>query len=77
MNCQDRIFKSIVAHRNSIQRKEQARKEKPTNSDLWETRKILCDFGIIMEIEDIPDFSSAYELEKWRTKKIMDFLDPH
>lgn len=74
MNYQDRIFESIEEQKNSIQHKEKVRKEKPTNADLKETVKILDDFGIHISVSDIPNFSSAYELEKWRVEKITEFL---
>lgn len=77
MNYQDRIFESIEAQKNSIQRKEKMRKEKPTAADLKETMKILKDFGIKIAVSDIPDFSSAYELEKWRVKMATKYLDSH
>lgn len=77
MNYQDRIFESIEAQKNSIQRKEKMRKEKPTAADLKETMKILKDFGIKIAVSDIPDFSSAYELEKWRVKMATEYLDSH
>lgn len=77
MNYQDRIFESIEAQKNSIQRKEKIRKEKPTAADLKETVKILKDFGIKIAVSDIPDFSSAYELEKWRVKMATEYLDSH
>ncbi len=75
MNYQDRIFESIEAHKEAIRKAENARKEKPTNADLKETVKIFDDFGIEMQVSDIPDLPSAYELEKWRVKKITEYLD--
>ncbi len=75
MRDQDRIFRSMVAHKNSIQKTEKARKEKPTKSDIKETKKIFEDFGVPISADDIPDFNSAYELEKWRTKRITEYLD--
>lgn len=77
MNYQDRIFDSIEAQKSSIQHKEKARKEKPTAADLKETVKLFDDFGINVNMSEIPSFSSAYELEKWRVKKIVEFLDSH
>ena len=77
MNYQDRIFDSIEAHKSSIQHKEKARKEKPTAADLKETVKLFDDFGMNVNTSEIPSFSSAYELEKWRVKKIVEFLGSH
>ena len=77
MNYQDRIFDSIEAQKSSIQHKEKARKEKPTAADLKETVKLFDDFGMNVNMSEIPSFSSAYELEKWRVKKIVKFLGSH
>ena len=77
MNYQDRIFDSIEAQKSSIQHKEKARKEKPTEADLKETVKLFDDFGMNVNMSEIPSFSSAYELEKWRVKKIVEFLGSH
>lgn len=72
MNYQDRIFDSIEAQKSSIQHKE-----KPTAADLKETVKLFDDFGMNVNMSEIPSFSSAYELEKWRVKKIVEFLGSH
>lgn len=77
MNYQDRIFDSIEAQKSSIQHKEKARKEKPTAADLKETVKLFDDFGMNVNMSEIPSFSSTYELEKWRVKKIVEFLGSH
>lgn len=77
MNYQDRIFDSIEAQKSSIQHKEKARKEKSTAADLKETVKLFDDFGMNVNMSEIPSFSSAYELEKWRVKKIVEFLGSH
>ena len=77
MNYQDRIFDSIEAQTSSIQHKEKERKEKPTAADLKETVKLFDDFGMNVNMSEIPSFSSAYELEKWRVKKIVEFLGSH
>ena len=77
MNYQDRIFDSIEAQKSSIQHKERVRKEKPTAADLKETVKLFDDFGMNVNMSEIPSFSSAYELEKWRVKKIVEFLGSH
>ena len=74
MNYQDRIFDSIEAQKRH---KEKARKEKPTAADLKETVKLFDDFGMNVNMSEIPSFSSAYELEKWRVKKIVEFLGSH
>ena len=70
MNYQDRIFDSIEAQKSSIQ-------HKPTAADLKETVKLFDDFGMNVNMSEIPSFSSAYELEKWRVKKIVEFLGSH
>ena len=77
MNYQDRIFDSIEAQKSSIQHKEKAKKENPTAADLKETVKLFDDFGMNVNMSEIPSFSSAYELEKWRVKKIVEFLGSH
>ena len=77
MNYQDRIFDRIEAQKSSIQAKEKARKERPTAADLKETVKLFDDFGMNVNMSEIPSFSSAYELEKWRVKKIVEFLGSH
>lgn len=69
MNYQDRIFDSIEAQKSSIQHKEKARKEKPTAADLKETVKLFDDFGMNVNMSEIPSFSSAYELEKMESQK--------
>lgn len=71
------LFDSIEAQKSSIQHKEKARKEKPTVADLKETVKLFDDFGMNVNMSEIPSFSSAYELEKWRVKKIVEFLGSH
>lgn len=76
MDYQENILRDIET-RKAIIRSEKMRKEKPTSADLRETLRIFDDFGMRMSINKIPRFSSAYELEKWRVKKIMEFLDEH
>ena len=56
MNYQDRIFDSIEAQKSSIQHKEKARKEKPTAADLKETVKLFDDFGMNVNMSEIPSF---------------------
>lgn len=77
MNDQDKILDCIEVEKNNIRRNEDKRKSKPTDADLMETVQLLKDFGINIKISKIPDFSSMFELERWRLKKIKEYLEPH
>lgn len=77
MNDQDKILDCIEVEKNNIRRNEDKRKSKPTDVDLIETVQLLEDFGINIKISKIPDFSSMFELERWRLKKIKEYLEPH
>lgn len=77
MNDQDKILDCIEVEKNNIRRNEDKRKSKPTDADLIETVQLLEDFGINIKISKIPDFSSMSELERWRLKKIKEYLEPH
>lgn len=71
------IYDEISHKREHIQRIEDSVKRKPTTKDLKETVKLCKDFGLKISIDEIPDLHSVCALEKWRFKKIYEFLDSH
>jgi hypothetical protein len=75
MNKKEEMYENIEQKKEHIRRIEATIRKKPSSADLRESVKLLKDFGIIIQISDIPDLRSVCELEKWRIKKICEYLD--
>lgn len=72
---QEKIYDDIRHQIDHIRNIEESIKRKPTPKDLKETVKLCKDFGLRINIHEIPNLHSVCALEKWRIKKITDFLD--
>lgn len=72
---QEKIYNDIKHQIDHIRRIEESVKRKPTAKDLKETVKLCKDFGLKISIDEIPNLHSVCALEKWRIKRITDFLD--
>ena len=57
---------SIQHEIDNINRIENSIKSKPTIRDLKETVSLLKDFGIKIDISEIPDFYNVAALQRWR-----------
>lgn len=79
MNRQDNepFYENIEAKKDHIRRIENSVRRKPTDKDLKESVKLLKEFGIKIDVSEIPDLRSVCELEKWRVRKICEYLDSH
>lgn len=69
------LYENLEAEKAKIWRIEREMKSKPKHSDLRDTVSLLKDFGIKIEISDIPDFKSLFDLERWRSTKIKEILE--
>lgn len=72
MQILERILSYSLEERSKIINNMDKRKRKPTDVDILELQVILHDFRIK---EDIPEFNSISELDKWRKLKIKEKLN--
>ena len=63
-------YGSIQHEIDNIKRIEDSIKAKPTEKDLKETIRLFKDFGIKMNIEEIPEFCNVAALYRWRVAVI-------
>lgn len=67
-------YEYLEAEKQRIRRIEDQVKSKPTTKDLKSAVSVLKDFGIKIDISEIPDCRSVFCLEQWKAKKIKEKL---
>lgn len=68
------LYDNLEVEKQRIRKIENEIKAKPSEKDLRNTVSILKDFGIKIDISDIPDCKSVFDLEQWRLKIIKENL---